>query len=104
MRILKLCKEDIPSKEGGGKVIILEMVIDVEKGDHQSVETQLFFDMLMMVNAYGRERTQDERQKIFRDAGFSNYKITPIFGMRSLIQVFPYLPRPPLLCQDLQMR
>lgn len=54
MRILKLCKEAISTKEGGGNVIILEKVIDVDKGDHQSVETQLFFDVLMMVEIRNR--------------------------------------------------
>lgn len=89
MRILKLCKEAIPSKEEGGKVIILEMVIDVENGDCQSVETRLFFDIMMMVDTYGKERTQDEWSEVFEDAGFSSYKFTPIFGMRTLIEVYP---------------
>lgn len=89
MRILKLCKEAIPSKEEGGKVIILEMVIDVENGDRQSVETRLFFDIMMMVDTYGKERTQDEWSEVLEDAGFSSYKFTPIFGMRTLIEVYP---------------
>ncbi|KAJ8626110.1 hypothetical protein MRB53_019417 [Persea americana] len=89
VRILKLCKEAIPSKEESGKVIILKMVIDVENGDRQSVETRLFFDIMMMVDTYGKERTQDEWSEVLEDAGFSSYKFTPIFGMRTLIEVYP---------------
>ncbi|CBI21923.3 unnamed protein product, partial [Vitis vinifera] len=45
VKILKRCRDAIPSKEKGGK---------------------LFFD-----------------------AGFSGYKITPMLGLRSLIEVYP---------------
>ncbi|KAK8986965.1 hypothetical protein V6N11_055282 [Hibiscus sabdariffa] len=37
----------------------------------------------------GRERREEEWAKLFFAAGFSNYKITPILGLRSLIEVFP---------------
>ncbi|KAE9456082.1 hypothetical protein C3L33_12020, partial [Rhododendron williamsianum] len=52
-----------------------------KKGDDDSLETQLFFDMLMMTLLTGRERTEKEWAKLFADAGFSNYKITPILGL-----------------------
>ncbi|KAH7844107.1 hypothetical protein Vadar_024405 [Vaccinium darrowii] len=88
VKILKRCKEAIPSK--GGKVIIIDMKVENnEKGDDESIETQLFFDMLMMILFTGRERTEKEWAKLFIDAGFSDYKITPILGLRSLIEVYP---------------
>ncbi|KAG5613704.1 hypothetical protein H5410_013528 [Solanum commersonii] len=92
IKILKKCKEAIPSKEKGGKVIIIDMVLidrNLEKGDDKSYETQLFFDMLMMVHASGKERNQQDWAKLFSGAGFSDYKIIPMLGLRSIIEVFP---------------
>ena len=57
--------------------------------DEDSYETQLFFDLEMMVLVTGRERNEKEWAKLFQDAGFTNYKITPILGLRSLIEVYP---------------
>lgn len=89
VKILKKCKEAIPSKEKGGKVIIIDMNVDNQKGDDESIETQLFFDMLMMILVTGKERNKNEWAQLFSDAGFSDYKITPILGLRSLIEVYP---------------
>ncbi|KAL7606450.1 trans-resveratrol di-O-methyltransferase [Lactuca sativa] len=89
IKILKRCKEAIPNKEYGGKVIIVDMVLKNEEAGEKSLETQLFFDMLMMVNATGRERSEKDWSKLFYDACFSHYKITPILGLRSIIEVYP---------------
>ncbi|XP_059664350.1 trans-resveratrol di-O-methyltransferase-like [Cornus florida] len=89
VKILKRCKEAIPSRDKGGKVIIIDMMVENEKGDDESIEIQLFSDMLMMVLVTGRERNEKEWPKLFFDAGFSDYKITPILGLRSLIEVYP---------------
>ncbi|XXG71756.1 hypothetical protein AAC387_Pa07g1010 [Persea americana] len=83
VKILRRCKEAIPSKEEGGKVIILEMVLNANK-DHKPMETQLYFDVLMLVNTKGREREEHEWRKIFMDAGFDDYKISPVLGLRHL--------------------
>ncbi|KAM7502868.1 hypothetical protein LguiB_001772 [Lonicera macranthoides] len=92
VKILKLSKEAIPSKEEGGKVIIIDMVVNNcnnQKKDDNSIETQLFFDMLMMVLLTGKERTEKEWAKLFKAAGFNGgFKITPILGLRSVIEVF----------------
>lgn len=88
-KILSRCRESIPSKEQGGRVIIIDIVVDSKKGDSASIETQLLFDMLMMVNTSGKERTQKDWEELFKAAGYRDYKITPILGLRSLIQVFP---------------
>jgi hypothetical protein len=45
--------------------------------------------MLMMILATGKERNEKEWAKLFTDAGFSNYKINPVLGLRSLIEVYP---------------
>lgn len=90
VKILKRCKEAITSrKDKKGKVIIIDMMMENQKGDEESIETQLFFDMLMMVLVEGKERNKEEWAKLFSDAGFSDYKITPILGLRSLIEVYP---------------
>ncbi|KAF3443200.1 hypothetical protein FNV43_RR12881 [Rhamnella rubrinervis] len=89
VRILKRCKEAIPRKEEGGKVMIIEMVIEEDQMDKDSYEAQLYLDMVMMVMQSGQERNQMEWEKIFFAAGFSNYKITPAFGDRSLIELYP---------------
>ncbi|XP_068659958.1 trans-resveratrol di-O-methyltransferase-like [Aristolochia californica] len=88
IRILQKCKEAIPSKENGGKVIIVEMVVHSNRGDHKFTETQFFLDMLMCAIVNGKERGEDERKKLFENAGFSHYKITPM-GLLSVIEVFP---------------
>lgn len=86
--ILKKCKEAIKDREGG-KVMIIDMMMETQKGEDESIETQIFFDMLMMILVTGQERNEKEWAKLFSDAGFSNYKITPILGLRSIIEVFP---------------
>lgn len=89
MKILQRCKEAITRNNKKGKVIIIDMMIESQKGDEESTETQLFFDMLMMVLVSGKERNKKEWAKLFFDAGFSDYKITPVLGLRSLIEVYP---------------
>lgn len=90
LKILKNCKDAISKKGKEGKVVIIDMVLDCEKGDNnESVETQLFFDMLMMVVLAGKERNKKEWIKLISSAGFSDYKITPILGLRSLIEIYP---------------
>ncbi|KAG4963931.1 hypothetical protein JHK82_040604 [Glycine max] len=88
--ILKKCKEAITRKGKEGKVIIIDMVVEDEKRDDESVETQLFFDMQMMVLVTGKERSKKEWTKLISSAGYNNYKITPVFGLRSLIEIYPY--------------
>ncbi|RDX86480.1 Trans-resveratrol di-O-methyltransferase, partial [Mucuna pruriens] len=84
--VLKKCREAI-SNNKEGKVIIIDIVIGEKNENHVLTEAKLFFDMLMMVLVNGREREEKEWEKLFLEAGFSHYKITPIFGMRSLIEM-----------------
>nr|AAX82431.1 3,5-dimethoxyphenol O-methyltransferase [Ruta graveolens] len=100
VKILKKCKEAIPSK---GKVIIIEIAIkenskeeaeeEKEKDDCSSkteTETQLCFDMMcMQAYNFGKQRTVREWEKVLEGAGFSHYKITPCLGARSLIEAYP---------------
>ncbi|KAF9588151.1 hypothetical protein IFM89_007840 [Coptis chinensis] len=89
VEILKRCKEAIPSANNSGKVIIIDIVVDVNKGKNEAIESQLCSDILMMVLVSGKERTETEWEKLFLEAGFTSYKITHGFGSKSVIEVFP---------------
>ncbi|XP_049349411.1 trans-resveratrol di-O-methyltransferase-like [Solanum verrucosum] len=94
IKILKKCKEAISNKENGGKVIIIDMVpidhnVEKEDDDSKTYETQLFYDMLMMVAVSGKQKREQEWAKLFYDAGFSDYNIIPILGLRCVIEVYP---------------
>nr|KYP74598.1 Isoflavone-7-O-methyltransferase 6 [Cajanus cajan] len=88
IKILEKCKDSISGKGNGGKVIIIDIVIN-EKLDHQDMtQTKLCQDISMMT-INGKERTEEEWKHLFIEAGFKHYKIFPILGFRSLIEVFP---------------
>ncbi|KAL9317997.1 hypothetical protein ACSQ67_014514 [Phaseolus vulgaris] len=88
VKILKNCRETISSKGNRGKVIVIETVIN-EKLDNKDVtQTKLSLDMTMLA-INGKERTEEEWKTLFTEAGFKDYKLFPIFGFRSLIEVYP---------------
>ncbi|KAG6752331.1 hypothetical protein POTOM_044555 [Populus tomentosa] len=76
MKILKQCKHAITSKgqQKVGKVIIIDIVRGSQNGE-ESNETQLLWDLEMMVTVTGLERNEMEWAKLFFDAGFIRYKI-----------------------------
>ncbi|KAL8249609.1 hypothetical protein R6Q59_006477, partial [Mikania micrantha] len=75
IKILTQCKKAIPSKNNGGKLIVMDMVVINDEPGNKTLETQLHFDMTMMTLVTGKERTEKEWAKLFVDAGFSDYKI-----------------------------
>lgn len=89
MKILKNCKKAIPPREAGGKVIIINMVTGTgPSSDLKHKEMQAMFDFyIMLVN--GMERDEQGWSKIFSEAGFSDYRIIPVLGVRSIIEVYP---------------
>lgn len=86
LKILKNCKEAL-SREG--KLIIIDVVIENEKGDSNFFETKLFYNLDMMTLFDGKERNEKDLAELFFSVGFSNFKITPVLGFRSLIEVYP---------------
>ncbi|KAF8715795.1 hypothetical protein HU200_026747 [Digitaria exilis] len=86
--ILKNCRKSIPPREKGGKVIIIDIVVGAGSSDFRHKEIEALFDIYMMV-VNGKERNEQEWKKIFLRAGFSDYKITPVLGVRSIIEVYP---------------
>ncbi|WVZ99243.1 hypothetical protein U9M48_044571 [Paspalum notatum var. saurae] len=88
VKILKNCKKAIPPRDAGGKVIILDMVVGDEPSNIKHKETQVIFDLfIMFVN--GVERDEQEWKKIIFEAGFSDYKIIHVLGVRSIIELYP---------------
>ncbi|KAI7734261.1 hypothetical protein M8C21_011574, partial [Ambrosia artemisiifolia] len=53
----------IPTKESGGKVIIIEMVLKDEESGNKTLETQLFNDMFELILAKGRQRSEKDWAK-----------------------------------------
>ncbi|XP_031131388.1 trans-resveratrol di-O-methyltransferase-like [Ipomoea triloba] len=94
VKILKKGREAIMANKNDGvkkgKVIIIDMVLGAEEDNERDVtEMKLIFDVLMMVLVTGKERTEKEYENLFTQSGFTHHKITPIFGLTSLIEVFP---------------
>ncbi|RLN22663.1 hypothetical protein C2845_PM07G36690 [Panicum miliaceum] len=90
IKILKNCREAIPPRDEGGKVIIIDIVVGAagQSSDMKHREMHVVFDLFMMF-ANGIERDEQEWKKIFLEAGFSSYNITPVLGVRSIIEVYP---------------
>ncbi|KAI9086752.1 hypothetical protein K1719_031346 [Acacia pycnantha] len=91
LKLLKNCKEAVTSKGKRGKLLLINEVVEDDKAyyDDESVETQLQFDLAAMALFPGKERNEKEWAHLLSSAGFTTYKITPILGIRSLIEVFP---------------
>ena len=70
-------------------MIILDIVVGAGSScDRKNVETQCLFDLyIMTIN--GVERDEREWKKIIFEAGFTSYKIIPVLGVRSIIEVYP---------------
>ncbi|KAJ1275111.1 hypothetical protein BS78_05G111300 [Paspalum vaginatum] len=88
VKILEQCRKAIPSRQEGGKVIIIEVVLGYSMGPIM-YEAQVLLDMAMMVSTRGRQRGENEWRDIFMKAGFSDYKIVRKIGARAFIEVYP---------------
>ncbi|CAN1123595.1 Trans-resveratrol di-O-methyltransferase, partial [Linum perenne] len=88
-RILKNCKKAVTCDGKIGKVIFIDMVLGIKNLDEKTKAIQYSFDIEMMINIDGKERNEEEWAKLFIEAGFRTYHISPIFGARSLIEVYP---------------
>lgn len=89
VRILRRCREAVPAREAGGRVILMDLVVGSSPADARATETQLLWDVMMMGVVGSPERDEREWRKIFHDAGFSGYKILPVLGIRSVTEVYP---------------
>ncbi|KAM3389439.1 hypothetical protein ACQJBY_011523 [Aegilops geniculata] len=89
VKILTKCREAIAQGARAGKVIIIDAVVGSPSHSQQVLEAQVLMDMQMMMLFMSKEREELNWQKIFMEAGFSHYKIQPVLGMRSIIQLYP---------------
>ena len=88
IKILEKCRDSISSKDNIGKVIIIDTIINEKLDDPDMTQTKLSLDIIMLT-MNGKERSEKEWKQLFIEAGFKHYKIFPIFGFRSLIEVYP---------------
>ncbi|KAG8081210.1 hypothetical protein GUJ93_ZPchr0007g3088 [Zizania palustris] len=88
VKILRQCKKAIPTRDAGGKVIIVNVAVGSGPNSIAVKEAQVLYDMYMM-SIDGTEREEHEWRKIFLESGFSDYRIMPILGYQSIIEVFP---------------
>ncbi|CAN1166915.1 Probable O-methyltransferase 3 [Linum perenne] len=90
VKILKQSKKAVTKESGAGKVMIIDHVLGHKSwSDHASTSTLLQIDLLEMACLEGTIKTEEQWAKLFSDAGFSKYTITPLHGLRALIEVYP---------------
>ncbi|TKY45204.1 Flavonoid 4'-O-methyltransferase [Spatholobus suberectus] len=82
IKILKNCKDAISGKGKGGKVIIIDIVINEKQDEHEMTEGKLLLDIAMMTSLNGKERDEKEWKQLFMKAGFKHYKILPYAHIR----------------------
>ncbi|XP_078178521.1 pluviatolide O-methyltransferase-like [Carex rostrata] len=88
IKILQKCREAISPVEAGGKIIIIDLTIDLETHDQDAIETTLYYDVKMMIAFVAKERNRQEWHNIFQAAGFVNYKVHTV-GIYSIYELFP---------------
>ncbi|CAN1809168.1 Probable O-methyltransferase 3 [Linum perenne] len=88
--LFKQSKKAVTKESGAGKVMIIDHVLGHKSwSDHASTSTLLQIDLLEMACLEGTIKTEQQWAKLFKDAGFSKYTITPLHGLRFLIEVYP---------------
>ncbi|XP_006658522.2 acetylserotonin O-methyltransferase 1-like [Oryza brachyantha] len=88
VKILQRCKEAIPGRNAGGKVIIMDMVRGSGPRDKGISEMEATRNLFMM-HINGMERDEHEWKKIFCAAGFSNdCQIIPVLGPFAVIEIY----------------
>ncbi|CAJ1833346.1 unnamed protein product [Sphenostylis stenocarpa] len=86
-KILENCKKAISDK--GGKVIVIDVVINENEDEHELTGLKHLMDITMACLINGKERREEEWKKLFLEAGFHSYKISSLTGHLSLIEIFP---------------
>ncbi|KAG9447460.1 hypothetical protein H6P81_013588 [Aristolochia fimbriata] len=87
VKILKNCKEAVPAQ--GGKVIIVDIVLSVDKDEPDDHKT-MALDLGMVVFTTGKQRTEAEWKKLIHNAGFKGYEIKHIAAAQSVIVAYPH--------------
>ncbi|XP_021740042.1 5-pentadecatrienyl resorcinol O-methyltransferase-like [Chenopodium quinoa] len=84
IKVLKQCKEAIQSRDKGGKLLIIDMVVGIPSDNLN----QALANVHMLSILGGKERTEQQWKYLFINAGFNDYKILSILGPRSVIEVY----------------
>ncbi|KAL5999517.1 hypothetical protein ACLOJK_037802 [Asimina triloba] len=88
IKILERCKEAVPKV--GGKVIIMDIIMDSDDDDDDDlVRSKICLDIDMLLTSGGKERTADEWEMLISKAGFSSHEIIPIQAIQSVIVAYP---------------
>jgi hypothetical protein len=66
----------------------MDIVVGAGPSGLKHAELHVLFDLYMTI-VDGIERDEQEWEKIFLEAAFSGYKIIPVLGFRSIIEVYP---------------
>nr|AKW47171.1 isoflavone 4'-O-methyltransferase [Pueraria montana var. lobata] len=88
-KILENCKEAISNNSKRGKIIIIDIVINEKQDEHKVTELKLLLDVAMACVLNGKERNEEEWKKLFMEVGLQDYKISPLTGYLSLIEIYP---------------
>nr|Q8H9A8.1 RecName: Full=Columbamine O-methyltransferase; Short=CoOMT; AltName: Full=Tetrahydrocolumbamine 2-O-methyltransferase [Coptis japonica]BAC22084.1 columbamine O-methyltransferase [Coptis japonica] len=84
IKILNIAKEALPST--GGKVILVEIVVDTENLPlFTSARLSMGMDMMLMS---GKERTKKEWEDLLRKANFTSHQVIPIMAIESIIVAY----------------
>lgn len=60
IKILENCTDAISRKGKGGKVIIIDIVINEKRDENEMTEVKLLLDVVMMTSLNGKERNEKE--------------------------------------------
>ncbi|KAF3443876.1 hypothetical protein FNV43_RR13566 [Rhamnella rubrinervis] len=86
VKILKNCRKAIP--ENSGKLIIVEMILELQESDIFE-EAKITLDLVMMMSNSGKERTEVEWKKLLKEGGFPRCRIIKIQARQSIIEAYP---------------
>ncbi|KAG5569353.1 hypothetical protein H5410_059119 [Solanum commersonii] len=87
VKILKNCRKAIPKKTG--KVIIVDAVLKLE-GEGLFDDVGFITDLVMIAHTSGgTERSEDEWNKLLKEAEFPHYNIIEISAWPSIIVAYP---------------
>ncbi|KAG5569354.1 hypothetical protein H5410_059120 [Solanum commersonii] len=88
VKILKNCRKAISKKTG--KVIIVDTVLKLE-GEGLFDDIGFIMDLVMIAHSSGgKERSEDEWNKLLKEAGFLRYNITEISAWLFIIEAYPH--------------
>jgi len=72
VKLLRNCYEALPQN---GKVIILDMIMPEEPDSSEATKFLSIVDNVMLIQLEGKERTEQEIEKLCKKSGFSSFKI-----------------------------